>query len=99
MALLTVVRITWLLNLYRAFRTLCTFIAKYVMHIIVVMCAVVVVIATRWPVSHCRVTKQCRELDNHHNYVLMSRFNSERVWSYILSQRNFFHAKWISVYH
>ena len=60
---------------------LCNFIAKSVMHIIVVACAVIVLIATRCPVSHCRVsekcrlfqlgrvTKQCRALDNHHYYV------------------------------
>ena len=35
---------------------LCNFIMKSVMRIIVVICAVIVVIATRCPFSHCRAT-------------------------------------------
>ena len=45
------------------------------MHLIVIACTVIVVIATRCPVSHCRMTKKYRTLHNHHYYVLMSQFN------------------------
>ena len=51
-----------------------SFIGKSVIRITVITYAVIVVIATRCPVSHYRVTKQCGALDHHHIYVLMSRF-------------------------
>ena len=64
---------------YKAFRTLYNFIVKSVVCTIVIMCTVIVVIATRCSVSHCRLTKQCRALDNSHYYVLMSLFTGHAL--------------------
>ena len=41
---------------------LCNFIVRSVMCIIVVVCATIVVIATRCSVSHYRLSEQCRAL-------------------------------------
>ena len=65
---------------YKAFRTLYNFIAKSLVCIIVIMCTVIVAIATRCPVSHCRLTKQCRALITTINYyVLMSLFTGRAL--------------------
>ena len=45
---------------YRGFGTLCNFIAKCVLRIVVVACTVMVVIATRCLSSHYKVSEQCR---------------------------------------